>query len=508
MKQSTDYTAQDLVTSSETLLEDVSGAEDLVVAAPSEETQQKVSSEMLKRFMVEEEDYPQDGYVDIKVCDDEMEARADFIAPSGGGQLLGPDDVSRVLEAKEISIGVDWEAIKEALFRCNTERLDVLDFPVARGVEPVDQLPEHLVVEQQLLRTEKQEHVEVQRVDLRNTSSLVIVKKDEVLARLVPEQQGREGYTVYGKALAYKAGKVPRLNPGKNTRLEGDRIVAERDGRFLHTPESFWVNEVLDIAGDVDYRTGHVDFPGDVYIRGEIKAGFRVHAGGSVFCTKTMDASEVLCAQDLIVGWGLIGRKAGKVKVEGELRAKFVENCFVEAKGSILVDVGILNSTVYSGNRIETGKKGVIAGGSVTAQNGVQAAQLGTRMGPRTELYCGTDFVTEQKLAWIRSKNMELAFKLKQVENRLQKSTENQDKLLDVQRRIKEAIHKLNEAAQSLLFHLDRNEAAEVIVSGHVYPGVYVEICHVSFVVVRPHKGVRFHLDKEKGKIIADPLLR
>jgi uncharacterized protein (DUF342 family) len=172
-----------------------------------------------------------------------------------------------------------------------------------------------------------------------------------------------------------------------------------------------------------------------------------------------------------------------------------------------MVEVGILNSTVFSGDQIETGRKGVIAGGSVTAQNGVHATQLGTRMGPRTELYCGTDFVTEQKLEWIRNKNMELAFKLKQVQNRLQKSPENQEKLLDVQRRIKEAIHKLNEAAQSLLFQLDRNEEAEIVVSGYVYPGVYVEICHVSFVVGRMLKAVKFRLDKEKGKVLADPLL-
>jgi uncharacterized protein len=93
------------------------------------------------------------------------------------------------------------------------------------------------------------------------------------------------------------------------------------------------------------------------------------------------------------------------------------------------------------------------------------------------------------------------------VESQLKKSTGNQAKLLDVQGRIKEAIHKLNEAAQSLIYRLDRNDKAEVVVSGYVYPGVYVEICHVSFVVVHTLKGARFYLDKEKGKIITDPLL-
>jgi uncharacterized protein (DUF342 family) len=507
MKENTDYTTQDLVAASETLLEDVDGAEQIMVEPPTEAMELKVRSEILKRFVIDEEDSPRDGYVEINVSEDEMEATADFFAPSGGGQMLGPDEVSRSLEAQGVVFGADWEAIKEALFRCNTERIDILDVCVARGVKPVDQLPEHLVIEERLLRGEKKEREASGRIDFRDSGMLVIVKKDEPLARLVPEEPGREGYTIFGRALPYKKAKVSLMKPGKNTRLSGDRAVAECDGRFQFNQSSFWVNEILDISGDVDYRTGHVDFPGDVYIRGEIKAGFRVYAGGSVYCLKTLDASEILCAQDLTVGWGLIGRKAGKVKVGGELRAKFIENCYVEAKGSIYVEVGILNSVVYTSDRVETGKKGVIAGGSVTAQNGIQVVQLGTRMGPRTELYCGTDYVTEQKLEWIRNKNLELAFKLKQVDNRIKKAEGNHAKLLEVQTRMREAIHKLNEAAQSLVFQLDRNEAAEIIVSGYVYPGTYIEICHVSFVVGRMLKAVKFRLDKEKGKVLADQLL-
>jgi uncharacterized protein (DUF342 family) len=283
--------------------------------------------------------------------------------------------------------------------------------------------------------------------------------------------------------------------------------VAERDGRFQRGVNSFWVSEILQLDGDVDYRTGHVDFPGDVLIRGEIKAGFRVQAGGSVYCAKTMDASEVLSAQDLVVRWGLIGRKSGKVKVGGGVTAKFIENCYVEAKGSIRVEVGILNSVVCTSDRVELGKKGVIAGGSVSAQNGVSTAQLGTRMGPKTEIYCGTNYAVEQKLEWIRNKNLELAFKLKQIERSLKRPEGSLARLLQIQQRIRQAIHKLNEAAQSLVFQLDRNESAQVVVSEYVYPGAYIEICHVSFVVVHTMKGVRFYLDKEKGKIMPDPIL-
>ena len=35
-----------------------------------------------------------------------------------------------------------------------------------------------------------------------------------------------------------------------------------------------------------------------------------------------------------------------------------------------------------------------------------------------------------------------------------------------------------------------------------VYPGTYIEICHVSHFVTRPTRMVTFHLDKSSGKIV------
>jgi uncharacterized protein (DUF342 family) len=496
------------VQASEALLEDVGQAAGLAGKA-SEEMEKKIKDELLKRFVVEEEEaeYPIDGYAEVTISADGMSAKAGFFPPSKGGQPLSPEAFSRTLKAKGICYGIDLEAIKAALLRCSSAKEEIPDVLVACGQASIDQIPAHLQIEERLLQSPQKPDTRGARIDLRETSQFVIVRKGEALARLVPERAGREGYTIQGRALPYQVIKTSKLKAGRNTRLEGEQVVADRDGKFQRGVDSFWVNEILELDGDVDYRTGHVDFPGDVLIRGEIKAGFRVQAGGSVYCAKTMDASEVLSAQDLVVRWGLIGRKSGKVKVGGGVTAKFIENCYVEAKGPVLVEVGILNSVVCSGDRVELAQRGVIAGGSVTAQNGVRTTQLGTRMGPRTEIYCGTDYSVEQKLEWIRNKNLELAFKLKQIERRLMRTDYSPARLLEIQQRIRQAIHKLNETAQSLVFQLDRNESAQVVVSECVYPGVYVEICHVSFVVVRVMKGIRFYLDKDRGKVVPDPML-
>jgi hypothetical protein len=80
-------------------------------------------------------------------------------------------------------------------------------------------------------------------------------------------------------------------------------------------------------------------------------------------------------------------------------------------------------------------------------------------------------------------------------------------RLQDVHERLAAAIHKLNESAQELMKELDKNDKAFVQVQGTVYPGSYIEICHVPLVVTEILAGVRFSLDKRKGKIVLDPLL-
>ena len=148
------------------------------------------------------------------------------------------------------------------------------------------------------------------------------------------------------------------------------------------------------------------------------------------------------------------------------------------------------------------GERGIIIGGIVKAQNGVSAAQIGTERGPRTEIYCGIDFKVEQKLVWIRDRNIALAFKLREIDSKMKSSAKVREVLAPLRERIKAAIHQLNENARALVSGLDRNEGAEVSVRGFVYPGTYIEICHVSYFVTRPKSLLAFRLDKAQGKIV------
>ncbi|MFO7850341.1 MAG: hypothetical protein R6V67_10305 [Spirochaetia bacterium] len=71
---------------------------------------------------------------------------------------------------------------------------------------------------------------------------------------------------------------------------------------------------------------------------------------------------------------------------------------------------------------------------------------------------------------------------------------------------ISNKIRKLSEASILLLDRLDKNESAYVAVSDTIHSGVYIEICHTSFVVNSPMSNVQFLLNKNTGKIIVNTL--
>jgi len=447
------------------------------------------------------------GRCEVRVSEDGMGALADFFPPSGDGMPLELEGFERLLEQAGVTGGLDMESAREAVFQCAMERIPVLGVVVARGKPPEDEIPAHLVVESALLAPPKRADSE-KSFDHKAYSPFLFVKKGDVLARMIQRREGVMGSDIHGTSLPYEKRKIEQAKPGKNTVWAGGNVVAERDGRFVLQGDSFCVNEVLEVVGDVDYATGHVDFSGDVIVGGEVKRGFRIHAGGSLCCAKVIDATEVLCGGDLVAGQGILGRLEGTVRAGGAVRARFVENCTVEAGGTVEIQVGSLNSTIRTLERLVMGTRGVIVGGSVDALDGAAACQIGSPSGTRTEIHCGVDYTVERKLLAIRDRNQALALRLMQLEQLAAGGRMKAPQAEELKGKLKNAIARLNDAARSLIGLLDRNESAEISVRETVHPGTLIEICHVPYTVTSPMSHVRFRLDKVKGRVIPDKLGR
>ncbi len=496
-----------LFTQSAELLAELDGIDALVAATAGHAAQSREIEHIeALRLMHESMNQPVEGSVDLNFSDDEITATMDFSPSSGDAPPVGMDVVRSVISANAISVTIAWPAIEKALNSCNTDQQPIAGVVVASGYPPVDAEPEHWVVEEEILTPPTPLAVnEQEQVDYRAVTPFRLVKRGQVLARRSPPVPGKFGCTVRGKALPFRTLKVDRLTLGHDVIQAGDTVQAACDGRLFVGNHEISVSPVLQVSHDVDYSTGHIDFPGDVIVHGDIKTGFKVQSGGSLICHQTIEAAVVTCETDLIVKRGIVGNQSGSVNAKGSVKAKFVENAFLESGGPVHVQVGILNSIVQTLDRVDTGSRGIIVGGKITAGRGISAAQVGSAMGPRTELYCGIDYTVEQQMTWLRDKGMALAAKLSQVRRHIATVGNTNENLEQLQVKLKQAVHQVNEAAEKLIFQLDRDEAADVRVSGTVFAGTYVEICHMPYVVTQPLKRQRFRLDKFKGKVVAEP---
>jgi uncharacterized protein len=262
------------------------------------------------------------------------------------------------------------------------------------------------------------------------------------------------------------------------------------------------VDEVLLVKGEVDFHTGHILFPGDVIIEGAVHDGFKVWSGGSIVCKSTMDAFDVNAKKDLTCAQGIIGRRRGQVRVGGELRAKYIQNCRVAARGDVKVQAAVVSSRVYTLGSLDLGDKGVLMGGEVFAARGVRCGRLGNQAFQSTKLHVGMDFTVQQKLDQANERMRLLAARARQVDHAA--ASRPGPEATKARAEMARLGAELRAQIAELLAKLDAYADALVEVKGEIFPGVVIEICRISIVVEEKLPACRFRLDRAAGRIIVD----
>ena len=157
------------------------------------------------------------------------------------------------------------------------------------------------------------ENKDSQRIDLYYKGAINSVQAGSVLAYWTPPLPGKPGLSVFGEAIPPRDPKNKVLKVGQGVQLiDGGRIaVATIDGRPCLTGYDLCLSVIplLEITGDVDLSTGHIDFNGDVLIRGNVNEGFKVHAGGRVEVLGDVYHAEIVSNSDIVVHGKVIGSR-------------------------------------------------------------------------------------------------------------------------------------------------------------------------------------------------------
>jgi uncharacterized protein len=449
----------------------------------------------------------QDGFIEVVVADDRLEARASFHPPLDEGALLTNDYIGKMLEKAGVQSGILWEAINETMFACNTERHLRENVLVARANPAVPELPAHFKLEEKFLKSVEADSSEKGgKIDFRKRHSYLLVHRGEVLAVEIPAQAGSPGIDVAGSEIPPARTVMETLNPGRNTRLHSGKVVATAHGHFLRREASFWVEDTLEITGDVDYSSGHIEYPGDVVVQGEVHEGFRIAAAGNISCNGVVEVTELLCKKNFTAKAGLIGRGSAIIRVAGTIQAKYAENCHIEALKSVLIKGGIFNCAIFTLGGVDAGEKGRIVGGDITSLGPVSAGQIGKEIGVSTSLTLGVNFVVDRRLRLAREKREELLSELHRIEETLRSSTDIH--LFDRREKILAELKRLEAEEQQLLVQLHPAEPPVLTIHGRVFPGTFISMLQASHQVTSVRQRVRFVYDPEMKRIKEEALAK
>lgn len=162
-------------------------------------------------------------------------------------------------------------------------------------------------------------------------SKVQLVEEGAVLARKIPGKPGVPGIDVFGKVYPVAAVRDFQFRLKKNVKLSDDglEVLAACAGRPVRSDErTYMVENVYVLNNDVDLTSGSIEFPGDVFIGGNVQDGLRIFAGGMLEIRGSVSHAEIRAEKGAKIQQNLIGGKVvlgGKFVVRSELLRSVTE---------------------------------------------------------------------------------------------------------------------------------------------------------------------------------------
>lgn len=322
----------------------------------------------------------------VRISSDDMQAYLRLPEPEEGTTYT-VDDLVDILKLRDVVMGIDQDALNKII----EEPIYGKEVAVASGKMPVPGQDGYFRYNFRTDFSLKPKEKTDGSVDYWSINTIETVVADQVIAMYIPAMQGEDGYTVKGRVLPTKRGKEQQPLRGTGFSRSEDNLTytALTDGKIDKTKNRITITPIYEIYGNVDLKTGNIDFRGDLVIHGNISSEAKVSATGSIVVDGVVEGAEISAGADIIFRGGVLGAGKAKVTTKGSVYAQFLEFVTIEAEENIQADV-FLDCRIIAGGKVyATGSKGYIVGGNIHALQGIEAERIGNAAELRTEIRVG-----------------------------------------------------------------------------------------------------------------------
>ena len=238
-------------------------------------------------------------------------------------------------------------------------------------------------------------------MDFMDRGPIPWVKKGALLAKKYPMIESCDGKNIFNQEIPVPPAvdRPLQFHAGAMLSPDGLELYSEIDGcPTLDQTGKVHVSLAFTAPNDIDFQTGHIDFHGDIVIKGTLKAGFK--AMGHVVRAGVVDGGKIEASGDVTVLNGMIG---GTVYSRGNVSVKFIQNSVIFCLGNLTVDKEILDSRIVTSGAVFI-QNGEIISSNITCNKGLFTRHLGTEKSVANVITLGVDAFTTRELKQIQNK--------------------------------------------------------------------------------------------------------
>jgi uncharacterized protein len=335
------------------------------------------------------------------------------------------------------------------------------------------------------------------------------VTRDAVIAVLHPPCEGKPGRTVRGTIIKQKVGKKATLRAGANTVIESENpvtIKAAADGHAVYQKDGrLEIMPVVTIEGDIDGKTGIIEFTGSVVVKGNVNSGARISVNGDLTVSGNVRDAVITAGGNVSIKEGFIGQGDGKITAKGDVTLPHVWNQKIETEGNVELLRESVGGVIVAGGRINA-KKATIAGGLLEADKEVVINNLGCGESSQGKVRVGSRGRTLERLAGLNKEMQQYEKQKKEVQDAILRLSKMKielgklpvdkqglfDKLKAVKEAIPQRLAELDEEHKHLSKKLQSDYDSRVEVRGIVRENVIIEVNGARRLIEDEIEGVIF----------------
>lgn len=316
------------------------------------------------------------AYVTLSVGEDELENRNGAI----GREILA------ALERHKVTFGVKMDILNRP-FRKGEKILAAEGIPPQNGEDAVVRMFEIREAKPRLTSSGDADFYEL---DLINS-----VKAGDWLGERRDPTPGIPGMSVTGRPIKAVPGKKQPLAYDRNTVKEVydnglTTLYALRDGAVFYKDGRISVSNHIEVAGNVDFKIGNIDFDGFVTVMGGVEDNFSVCASKDIEIRGEYGiggVKEITSREGSVyIAGGVAGKGKAVIKARHDIYVKFVSDTTVICDGTVHVGYYALNSDIKAKQVILESPKSHIIGGTIEAEIKVTTSTVGSESEKRTQI--------------------------------------------------------------------------------------------------------------------------